>query len=298
MTYHNPVLLKESVEGLRIDPEGVYADLTFGGGGHSREILERLSGGRLIAFDQDPQAAENSIDDTRFTFVNGNFRYLTQFLRYHNALPVDGILADLGVSSHQIDSAQRGFSTRSDAPLDMRMDTELPQSAATLLQSVQEDELEAILRNYGEVSGSRRVARAIISFRDRYSIDTTFKLKEAVSSFVPARFENKFMAKLFQAIRIAVNDEIAALREMLLQCHDVLKPGGRLVVISYHSIEDRLVKHFMRTGNFEDRKETDFFGKSNTPFRVITRKAVTPSQDELAVNSRARSARLRIGEKL
>ena len=298
MTYHNPVLLKESVEGLRIDPEGVYADLTFGGGGHSREIIERLSGGRLIAFDQDLQAAQNSIDDPRFTFVNGNFRYLTQFLRYHNALPVNGILADLGVSSHQIDKAERGFSTRSDAPLDMRMDTELPQSGATLLQSVQEDELEAILRNYGEVSGSRRVARAIILFRDRYSIDTTFKLKEAVSSFVPARFENKFMAKLFQAIRIAVNDEIAALREMLLQCHDVLKPGGRLVVISYHSIEDRLVKHFMRTGNFEDRKETDFYGKSNTPFRVITRKAVTPSQDELAVNSRARSARLRIGEKL
>lgn len=298
MMYHNPVLLNESVEGLRIDPDGVYADLTFGGGGHSRAILERLSGGRLVAFDQDPQAAANAIDDPRFTLVGGNFRYLTQFLRYHDALPVDGILADLGVSSHQIDSAHRGFSTRSDAPLDMRMDTELSQSAATLLQRVEVDELDAILRNYGEVSSSRRIARAIVSFRERHAIDTTFALKEAVASFVPARFENKFMAKLFQAIRIAVNDEIESLREMLLQCYDVLRPGGRLVVISYHSIEDRLVKHFLRTGNLEDRKETDFFGKSNTPFRVITRKAVTPSPEELKVNSRARSARLRIGEKI
>lgn len=298
MIYHNPVLLKESISGLRINPSGVYADLTYGGGGHSRELLSQLGDGKVFAFDQDSRAIENRIDDSRLTLINGNFRYMIQFLRYHKALPVDGVLADLGVSSHQIDIPARGFSTRADAPLDMRMNTEQELSAAKFLEQISEDDLEHTLRAYGDIPNSRKIAKAIIAKRaESKGISSTFSLIDAVRHFVPARFENKFMAKLFQAVRIAVNDEVAALKEMLVQCADAIKPGGRLVVISYHSLEDRIVKHYLRTGNFEDKPDKDFFGNINAPFSIVNRKAITPSPEELAANSRARSAKLRIGER-
>lgn len=295
--YHNPVLLHESIAGLRISPSGTYADLTYGGGGHSRAILDQLPQGRLIAFDQDPRAIENRIDDPRLIMVNGNFRYLMQFLRYHDALPLDGLLADLGVSSHQIDNPERGFTTRGDAPLDMRMDTEQTQSALNLLQEITEEALTAILKEFGELQQARRIAGAIVETRKVGEIDTTARLKEAVKPFIPFKQEHKFLAQLFQAIRIAVNDEMPALKEMLMQCADAIKPGGRLVVIAYHSLEDRLVKHYIRSGNFEDKPETDFFGNTKAPFKPITRKAITASPEEIAQNSRARSAKLRIGER-
>lgn len=295
--YHNPVLLAESIAGLRISPTGIYADLTFGGGGHSQAILPHLSTGRLIAFDQDPRALENRIDDQRITMVNGNFRYLLQYLRYCDALPLDGILADLGVSSYQIDRPERGFTTRGDAPLDMRMDTGQVMSAEDLLRNSSEDELTMIFREFGELTQGRLIARAIIAFRSQQPITTSAMLKEAVKHYIPFKHEHKFLAQLFQAIRIAVNDEMAALQEMLLQCKDALKPGGRLVIIAYHSLEDRLVKHYLRSGNFLDQPEVDFFGKASVPFRVITRKAIVASEEEIAGNPRSRSARLRIGER-
>ncbi len=295
--YHNPVLLDVSTDGLRINSSGTYVDATFGGGGHTRSILARLTNGRVIAFDQDREALENMIDDPRLILVHGNFRYLTHFLRYHNALPADGILADLGVSSHQIDRYERGFSTRSDAPLDMRMDPDQGRSAAELLNTIPREELETILREYGELPDSRRIATAITRKREQQAIASARDLKEAVKPFIPPAREHKFLAKLFQALRIAVNEETEALKEMLTQSASVLKPGGRLVVISYHSIEDRLVKHFIRSGNFEDKPEKDFFGKTKLPFTVITRKAISPTPEEIASNNRARSARLRIGEK-
>jgi 16S rRNA (cytosine1402-N4)-methyltransferase len=295
--YHKPVLLHESIEGLRISPGGIYVDVTFGGGGHSRAILERLEGGRLIAIDQDTEAAGNVIDDARFTLVHGNFRYLIQYLRYLGALPADGILADLGISSHQIDRVERGFTLRAEAPLDMRMDQGLEQSAATLLAKATQEELQQIFRNFGEIQHAGRVASSLIRYRDNQPLETSDAIREALKHMIPARQEHKFLAKVFQALRIAVNDELEALKEFLTQSPDILKPGGRLAVISYHSLEDRLVKHFLRSGNFEDKPDTDFFGKVHSPFRMITRSAVTPSERELAENNRARSARLRIGEK-
>jgi 16S rRNA (cytosine1402-N4)-methyltransferase len=295
--YHNPVLLQESIEGLRIVPGGTYVDVTFGGGGHSRAILERMQGGRLIAIDQDMEAQANAPDDKRFTLVHGNFRYLIQYLRYLNALPADGILADLGISSHQIDRPERGFTLRTDAPLDMRMDQGTEQNAAKLLASASKDELHQILKEFGEIQHAGRAASALVVYRETKPLNTSDAIREALKHMIPARQEHKFLAKVFQALRIAVNDELEALKELLQQCPDILKPGGRLVVISYHSLEDRLVKHFLRSGNFEDKPDTDFFGRVSAPFRVITRSAVTPAEIELKTNNRARSARLRIGER-
>ncbi|MFO7723548.1 MAG: 16S rRNA (cytosine(1402)-N(4))-methyltransferase RsmH [Bacteroidales bacterium] len=295
--YHNPVLLHESIEGLRISPGGIYVDATFGGGGHSRAILEKLEGGRLIGIDQDADASANAVDDPRFTLVHGNFRYLIQYLRYLGALPADGILADLGISSHQIDRPERGFTLRADAPLDMRMDRGLEQNAATLLASATQEALQKILKDFGEIQHAGRVASSLIRYRETQPLDTSDTIREALRPMIPARQEHKFLAKVFQALRIAVNDELEALKEFLMQCPDVLKPGGRLVVIAYHSLEDRLVKHFLRSGNFEDKPDTDFFGNVSAPFRAITRSALTPSEEEMAENNRARSARLRIGER-
>lgn len=295
--YHNPVLLNDSIAGLCIQPTGVYADLTFGGGGHTRAILDQLGDGRVVAFDQDEEAHQNRIDDKRLSMVRGNFRYLTQYLRFMGALPVDGILADLGISSHHIDAGERGFSTRFDASLDMRMDRARGQNAADLINSSSPEELASIFRELGELPNSAKLARHIVQYRSAGRITTTEMLKEAAIPFAPLRQEHKFFAQLFQAIRIAVNDEINALKEMLLQTAQVLRPGGRLVIISYHSLEDRLVKHYMRSGNLEDKKDTDFFGQSDLPYKVITRKAIVPSAEEMTANSRARSAKLRIAER-
>jgi len=296
--YHKPVLLKESVDGLRISPAGTYADLTFGGGGHSKAILERLGpNGRLIAFDQDTDAFKNAPSDNRFVPVNANFRYLLQFLRYHKALPLDGILADLGVSSHQIDTPERGFTTRGDAPLDMRMDRAVGANASDMIASASEEELADTLYYYGELKNARRIAAAMVAERQTQTLDRVDVLRNVLAPFVPARHENRFMARVFQAFRIAVNDEIGALKEMLLQCPEAIGPGGRMVVISYHSLEDRLVKHFFRSGNFQDLPNKDFFGRVQTPFKAITSGALAPSEEEVQNNNRARSARLRIGER-
>ncbi len=295
--YHNPVLLNESVEALRISPKGTYVDLTFGGGGHSRAILEKLTSGRLFAFDQDEQAFRNAPDDPRLTTVSGNFRYMIQFLRYYSAIPVDGILADLGVSSYQIDTPDRGFTNRMEAPLDMRMNISSEKNAAGLLATVTQEELAGYLYNYGDIKNSKQVAAAIINHRSVTPIKTSGELKEAVKRFVIHGRENQFLARLFQALRIAVNDEAEALKEMLMQTLDALKPGGRLAVISYHSLEDRLVKHFLRSGNFDDKPVTDFFGRSSSPFILVKPGAIKPSIDEIGSNPRSRSATLRIGER-
>ncbi|NOX86977.1 MAG: 16S rRNA (cytosine(1402)-N(4))-methyltransferase RsmH [Chlorobi bacterium] len=296
--YHIPVMLNESIEGLNIKPEGTYVDATFGGGGHSREILRRLDNGRLFAFDQDSDAFENIPDDDRFVLIKTNFRFLKNFLRLHDALPVDGILADLGISSHQIDVAERGFSSRFDAPLDMRMDREQELTAAQIINEYDERQLTGLFRKYGEIKNSGSVSKAVIRARETGKIQTTFQLAEAVRScFPPSKF-NKSLARLFQALRIEVNDELAALEEFLLQTPDVLKKGGRLVVIAYHSLEDRLVKNFMRSGNLEGKVEKDFYGNPILTFKVITGKPIVPSEGEIKLNNRARSAKLRIAEKI
>jgi 16S rRNA (cytosine1402-N4)-methyltransferase len=295
--YHQPALLHECIEGLSINPSGIYADVTFGGGGHSREILGKLNAdGRLIAFDQDEDALENTITDERFILVNENFRYLKNFLRLHKALPLDGILADLGISSHQIDTPQRGFATRFDGPLDMRMARKHGLTASDLINTYPEEKLQSVFKMYGEISNARQLA-AKISLARTNSITTTNELREVIKSCTPAKTENKYLAQVFQAIRIEINDEMSALQAMLKQCADILKPGGRLVVISYHSLEDRLVKNFIRTGNFEGIQEKDFFGNVIAPFSQVTRKPVTPSPAELESNPRARSAKLRIALK-
>jgi len=296
--YHQPALLHECIEGLSIDPSGIYADLTYGGGGHSRAILEKLnSDGRLIAFDQDEDALENAIIDERFILVNANFRYLKNFLRLHKALPVDGILADLGISSHQIDTPGRGFATRFEGPLDMRMAQQQEYTAAKFINTVAEEKLISVFRLYGEISNARQLADCIAQARTK-PITTTGELKEAIKPCIPSGFENKYMAQVFQAIRIEINDEMGALQAMLKQCADSLKTGGRLVVISYHSLEDRLVKNYMKTGNFEGEQEKDFFGNVIAPMKPATKKPVTPSNEELKSNPRSRSAKLRIAQKI
>lgn len=298
MEYHKPVLLEETVAGLQIDPAGTYVDVTFGGGGHSREILGRLNeAGRLFAFDQDPDAQANAIDDSRFTLIPQNFRYLKRFLRFHGVNQVDGILADFGVSSHQFDQAERGFSTRFNAELDMRMNQGSGKSAKDLVNQASEAELTQILREYGELRPAAGMARLICSHRANEPIVDTHTLKNVLKRFLPRNREHKIMAQVFQALRIAVNDELAALREFLVQTQDVLKPGGRLSVISYHSLEDRLVKRFMRNGLFEGEPEKDVFGRVDVPFKPIG-KFVAPTEAEIAINNRARSAKLRIAEKL
>lgn len=295
--YHDPVMLKECIKGLNINPEGVYVDVTFGGGGHSRAILEQLTTGHLYAFDQDEDAAENAFDDERFTFIPQNFKYFKNFIQLYHGGKIDGIIADLGVSSHQFDTPEKGFSTRFDGPLDMRMSQMSPNDAATIVNTYDHADLTRIFRLYGEMQQPHLLASDIIMAREAEPIETTAQLKAAVQSRLPRGKENKVLAQLFQALRIEVNQEMDVLTAFLSQCPDVLKTGGRLVVMSYHSLEDRLVKNFMKTGNAEGKEEKDFFGNLLTPYIVITRKPIVPSDEETERNSRARSAKLRIAER-
>lgn len=298
MEYHRPVLLTETVEGLNIQPNGVYVDVTFGGGGHSREILQRLGeDGRLIAFDQDEDALQNTIDDPRFLLIHENFRYLKRFLRFHNIKEVDGILGDFGVSSHQFNVAERGFSTRFKADLDMRMNQNAAFSAYDVINKYSEEKLKNVLFQYGELRASAGMARLIVEVRKETPIISSEELKKALSRFLPTHRENKVLAQIYQAIRIEVNQELEALKEFLIQAEEVLKTGGRLSLLSYHSLEDRLVKRFMRNGLFEGEPEKDVFGKAAVPFKRIG-KFVIPTQEEIKQNNRARSAKLRVAEKL
>ncbi|WP_271392829.1 16S rRNA (cytosine(1402)-N(4))-methyltransferase RsmH [Aequorivita sinensis] len=298
MDYHNPVLLKETVDGLNIKPDGVYVDVTFGGGGHSREILSRLGPeGKLIGFDQDKDALVNAIDDERFLLINQNFRFLKKFLRFHGFRTVDGILGDFGVSSHQFDVAERGFSTRFEADLDMRMNRETNFSAYTVVNKYEEEQLRDVLANYGELRSAPAMARVIVAAREEEKIKTSEQLKKVLSRFLPAHKENKILAQIYQAIRIEVNQELEALKEFLLQTNEVLKPGGRISLISYHSLEDRLVKRYIRNGLFEGEPEKDVFGNFEVPFKAVG-KFIVPTKEEIKMNNRARSAKLRIAEKL
>lgn len=297
--YHLPVLLEESVSGLNIRPEGVYVDLTFGGGGHSREILSRLGKeGSLIGFDQDEDAERNLPDDERFVFVNHNFRYLRNFVRYHGFEQVDGILADLGVSSHEFDEAERGFSFRFDAELDMRMNRRDRLTAAQVLNGYEEEELIRIFREYGEVENARRLVSLIVQARAETPIGRSEEFLQLIAPCVPKLKEKKYLAQVYQALRIEVNRELDALKEMLRQAVAVLRPGGRLVVITYHSLEDRIVKNFLKSGNFEGVVEKDFYGKVTCDFELVNRKVITPSEEEILRNPRSRSAKLRIAEKI
>lgn len=304
MTYHVPVLLKDSVDGLNIcDGKGVFVDVTFGGGGHSREILSRLTaGGHLFSFDQDADAERNADDFPKdggqFTFVRSNFRYLKNFMRYHGVEEIDGLLADLGVSSHHFDDSERGFSFRFDGALDMRMNQRAGRTAADIVNTYSEEQLAHILYIYGELKNSRRLASLIVAARQKARIETIGDFLEAVKPAFPREREKKEMAKVFQALRIEVNHEMDALREMLQSATQLLKPGGRLVVITYHSLEDRMVKNLMKTGNIEGKDERDFFGRSQSPFKLINNKVIVPDNDEQNRNPRSRSAKLRIAEKL
>ncbi len=293
MEYHNPVLLKESVDGLNIKPDGVYVDVTFGGGGHSREILSRLDeNGKLFAFDQDEDAQRNIIDDDRFTLIPQNFRFIKRYLRFYGVKKVDGVLADLGVSSHQFDVAERGFSTRFDAELDMRMNQEGELSAFQVVNFYDEQKLSDVLFQYGELRNARSIAKKIVETRSDKKIKTSFDLKEAISEFVPKAVEHKVLAQIFQGIRIEVNQEIEVLKEFLLQMPELLNEEGRLSVISYHSLEDRLVKRFIRNGLFEGEPEKDFFGNISVPMKKVG-KMIIPTSQEIKINNRARSAKLR-----
>lgn len=296
--YHNPVLLKESVEGLNIKSDGLYVDVTYGGGGHSREILKHLTTGKLYAFDQDDDAFANRITDEKLILIKQNFRYMKNFLKMYNALPVDGILADLGVSSHQFDEGTRGFSTRFEGVLDMRMDQSGKETAADIINHYEEQALIKIFSEYGEVENSKRLAACIVKERAVKPIKTTEELKQAIISCTPKMKPQQYLAKVFQALRIAVNRELDVLQEFLMQCTEILKPGGRLAVISYHSLEDRLVKNFIRSGNFEGKVEQDFYGNKLVNFKAVNRQIITPGEAELIDNSRSRSAKLRIAEKL
>lgn len=298
MSYHNPVLLRPSVDNLVIDPTGTYVDVTFGGGGHSRAILEKLTTGRLIAFDQDVDSHDNLIDDARFQFVPSNFKNLTRFLQYHKAYPVDGIFADLGISSHQIDTPERGFSYREDGVLDMRMNVTTGMSARELVNEYDENQLSKVFYTYGELSEGRRLAQRIVKMRAEQPIETTLQLTEVLRPCLPKGKENKYFSKVFQALRIEVNKEMEVLESFLTQTVDALKPNGRLVVIAYHSLEDRMVKNFIRSGNLSGEIEKDFFGNPLTPFKLVTRKPIVPDDDEIMSNSRARSAKLRVAEKI
>ena len=299
MSYHNPVLLHESVDLLITHPSGTYVDLTFGGGGHSRAILDRLSpDGRLIAFDQDADSTANLIDDPRFCFVASNFKNLTRFLQYHKAYPADGILADLGISSHQIDTAERGFSYRQDGELDMRMNRQQALTAKEVVNGYDEAQLSRVFYTYGELSNGRQLARHIVRAREASEITTTFELVKVLEPSLPKNTPSKVLSKVFQALRIEVNHELEVLESMLLQTADALRDGGRLVVISYHSLEDRLVKNVMRSGKLDGEVEKDFFGNPLSPFKPVTRKAITPNEQEISTNPRARSGKLRAAEKI
>lgn len=294
MSYHNPVLLKESVDGLDIKEDGVYVDVTFGGGGHSKEILKRLGDkGRLFAFDQDEDALQNKIDDNRFTLISENFRFISRFLRFYGIKKVDGILADLGVSSHQFDEAERGFSTRFDGDLDMRMNQRTKKSAKEIINYYAEEKLASVLFLYGELRNSRKIARTIVSKRSENKIETIGQLKEVVAPFLIRGREHKILAQIFQAIRIEVNEELEVLKEFLQQTPELLKEDGRLSVISYHSLEDRLVKRFIQNGMFEGEPEKDVFGRTNVPLKKVG-KLIVPTSKEIKENNRARSAKLRL----
>jgi 16S rRNA (cytosine1402-N4)-methyltransferase len=294
MSYHNAVLLQESVDGLNIKEDGIYVDVTFGGGGHSKEILKRLGkNGKLFAFDQDPDAINNAIDDERFVLIPENFRYISRFLRFHRIKKVDGVLADLGVSSHQFDEAERGFSIRFDGDLDMRMNQKSKISAKEIINNYSEEKLAEILFLYGELRNSRKLARTIVHERKNAPIETSFQLKEVLKAFLPNAREHKILAQIFQAIRIEVNEELEVLKEFLQQIPNLLNEEGRLSVISYHSLEDRLVKRFIRTGLFEGESEKDVFGNSNEPLKKVG-KLIVPPKEEIKINNRARSAKLRL----
>lgn len=296
--YHVPVMLSECIEGLDIKPDGVYVDVTFGGGGHSREIIKHLGeDGVLVAFDQDLDAQQNRIADDRFVFIDQNFRYLKNNLRLHGLAPVDGILADLGVSSHQFDVPERGFSIRFDGDLDMRMDQSGELTAKKVIGEYSEEELHKIFGIYGEIQNARSLAKTIVTARLNKEIVTIEDLKSAIAKLIPRNKENKYLAQVFQALRIEVNQEMEVLKEFLEQAAEVLKPGGRLVVMSYHSLEDRLVKNFMMKGKFSGQVEKDFYGNEIKPFTVLTKKSITASEEELLRNNRSRSARLRIAVK-
>ena len=295
--YHRPVMLTECIELLGIKPGGVYVDATFGGGGHSRETLSRLENGRLIAFDQDEDAVKNAFDDPRFTFVNHNFRFIRNFLRLHKQVPVDGILADLGVSSHQIDVPERGFSIRGEGSLDMRMDQRKPLTAHTIINTYTEEKLIELFRNYGEIINARKLVSRIAETRGEKEIGSTTELVLIAKTCAERGKENKYLAQVFQALRIEVNQEMEVLADFLSQCLDVLGSQGRLAVISYHSLEDRLVKNYFRTGNLEGELKKDFYGNVLSPWNMVTRKAIVAGDKEVAENGRARSARLRVAEK-
>ncbi|WNW01534.1 16S rRNA (cytosine(1402)-N(4))-methyltransferase RsmH [Tenacibaculum sp. HL-MS23] len=293
MNYHSPVLLKESVDALNIKEDGVYVDVTFGGGGHSREILSRLGkSGKLFAFDQDPDAQQNAINDERFVLIGENFRFISRFLRFYGIRKVDGVLADLGVSSHQFDEAERGFSTRFDADLDMRMDQKSDLSAKKIINKYSEERLADVLFLYGELRNARTLAKKIVEARQEEEIATSFQLKEVLKEFLPQAKEHKILAQIFQAVRIEVNQELEVLKEFLQQMPDLLKEDGRLSVISYHSLEDRLVKRFIRTGLFSGEPEKDFYGNISVPLKKVG-KMIIPAREEVKVNNRARSAKLR-----
>ena len=297
-SYHIPLMLHETVEGLGIHPDGVYVDLTFGGGGHSREIMRHLGErGHLYGFDQDLDAMKGALDDPRFTFVRSNFRFLKNWMLYYGQEQVDGIVADLGVSSHHLDTADRGFSFRYDAPLDMRMNQKATLTAEAILQTYSEQQLADVLYLYGELKNSRQLAAALVKARAQKNLHTTGDLEQTLAPLMRGAREKKDLAKVFQALRIEVNGELRALREMLNAAAELLRPGGRLVVLTYHSLEDRMVKNMVRTGNVEGKAETDLFGHVDAPLHAVTRNVVTPSAEELAQNPRSRSAKLRIAEK-
>lgn len=295
--YHIPVLLNESVNGLEIKADGDYVDVTFGGGGHSREIFSRLKSGRLFAFDQDEDAAANVIHDDRFFFIRHNFKYIRNFLKYYGVEQVDGILADLGVSSHDFDVAERGFSFRFDGDLDMRMNRDSAQTAADLVNTYSEDQLRTVFREFGEIDNAGRLAKQLVSARNINSVKTIEQFRQAIAPCVPRLQESKYLAKVFQALRIETNREMDVLHEFLEQSIELLKPGGRLVVITYHSLEDRMVKNFIRSGDLSGKQEKDFFGNVESPLMAINRKVIVPTDEEIERNPRARSGKLRIAEK-
>ncbi|WP_428229995.1 16S rRNA (cytosine(1402)-N(4))-methyltransferase RsmH [Flavobacterium sp.] len=298
MEYHNPVLLHPTVDGLNIKPDGIYVDVTFGGGGHSKEILKRLGpNGKLFAFDQDEDALANALPDERFTLINENFRFIKRFLRFHGVKSVDGILADLGVSSHQFDVPERGFSTRFDAELDMRMSQKNDLNAYRVVNEYEEQDLRRVFFDYGELKNAPVLARTIVEAREHQPIKTTDELKDVLAKYLPERVRNKILAQIYQAIRIEVNQEMDVLKEFIEQSLEILNPGGRFSVISYHSLEDRLVKRFIKNGMFEGEPERDFFGNFSVPFKTIG-KLIVPDDAEIKINNRARSAKLRIAEKV
>ena len=298
MDYHIPVLLEKSVEGLNIKPDGIYIDLTFGGGGHSKKILEKLKTGKLFGFDQDDDAERNIINDKRFVFVHHNFKYFRNFLKFYNIDKVDGILADLGLSSHHINSPERGFSFRYDADLDMRMNQKSELTAKNIVNEYSQEQLSDIFYKYGELKNSNQISKVIVAAREDNDIKTTFNLVDVLQKIAPKKNENKFYAQVFQALRIEVNNEMQVLGEMLTQTLTVLKCGGRMSVITYHSLEDRIVKNFFRSGNIDGKIEKDFYGNINTPFKLINKKVIVPDESEIKINNRARSAKLRIAEKV